>query len=201
MTITFILTTYLIATLWEHYLHKEILHAKRQKVKYWRNSGGKIGMLLYKGWYSHHVVHHKKTFQTEYHTQFDSKQQQTNLDTHLINKFNQTNTPQKYGLTINTFWEYVIFMLPWFIVAPISFYLGGYLLLMISTLILMLPLLLSKYIHPFLHEKKTQTSWIYNNVYVKKIYKTHRIHHEDDTKNFNLLLGGDWIMETYQNNT
>lgn len=197
MTLIIILITYLIATLWEYYLHKEILHANNKKVKKWKHSQNVISRLLYKGYFSHHTVHHQKTFQKEYHIQFDSDEQQIKLNIYLIKKFGETNDKQNYGLTINTFWEYVMFMLPWFIVAPIALYIETYFLIL-CTLILMLPLLLSKFIHPILHEDKIQKSWIFNNAYIKKIYQTHRIHHEDDTKNFNLLLGADWLMGSYQ---
>lgn len=180
-----LIISYLIATLWEHYLHKEILHVKPKKAKKWQESY----KLLYKGVYSHHVVHHK---------QFDSQEQREKLDKHLIKKFGQTNDRRQYGLTINTVWEYIMFMLPWFFIAPFVYLYFELYQFIIFTLVLMLPLLLSKFIHPFLHSDLENKSWIYNNFYTRKIYKTHRIHHEDDTKNFNLLLGGDWIMGTYE---
>jgi len=194
MDILIFITSYFTATLWEHYLHKEILHARPKKAKKW----SKYYRLLYKGVYSHHVVHHKKTFQTNYHRQFDSQKQQQELDIHLIEKFGQTNNRRKYGLTINTLWEYSMFMLPWFFMAPLVYLYFELYQFFIFTFTLMLPLLLSKYIHPFLHTDLENKSWIYNNFYTRKIYKTHKNHHQDDTKNFNLLLGGDWIMGSYQ---
>jgi len=192
---------YLVATLWEHYQHKHILHANNTTVKKWQNSSFWVHQVLYRGgYYAHHVVHHKLTFQTEYTIQFDSKEEQEKLDRFLIKKFGKTDREQAYGLTINTIYEYIMFLLPAFFLLPIlAFYLDFFQLL-IFALPLTFPLLLSKYIHPVLHEKLEEKSWVYNNWYVRLIYETHYIHHQDDSKNFNLLWGGDWLLGTYKRN-
>ena len=117
----------------------------------------------------------------------------------LIKKFGVTERKQNYGLTINTIYEYVMFVLPAFFLLPILAFFLEFYQLVIFALPLVLPLLLSKYIHPILHDDLENKSWIYNNFYTRKIYRTHYVHHQDDSKNFNLLLGGDWVMGTYGN--
>jgi hypothetical protein len=190
---------YLVATLWEHYQHKHILHADGAKVKRWKNSSFWVHQVLYRGgYYAHHVVHHQKTFQKEYTRQFDSVEQREKLDAFLIKKFGKTDSEQNYGLTINTVYEYAMFVLPAFFLLPILAFSLEFYQLVIFAVPLVLPLLLSKYIHPVLHENRENRHWIYNNFYTRKIYETHYIHHQDDSKNFNLLLGGDWIMGTYE---
>jgi hypothetical protein len=111
---------YLVATLWEHYQHKHILHADSAKVKRWKNSSFWVHQVLYRGgYYAHHVVHHQKTFQKEYTCQFDSVEQREKLDAFLIKKFGKTDSEQNYGLTINTVYEYAMFVLPAFFLLPI----------------------------------------------------------------------------------
>jgi len=153
---------------------------------------------MYNGYYSHHVVYHKLTFQTAYTIQFDSKEEQEKLDRFLIKIFGKTDSKQAYGLTVNSIYEYMMFLLPALVLLPIlAFFLDLSEELLVFALPLTFPLLLSKYIHPVLHDELEEKSWGYNNWYVRLIYKTHYIHHLDDGKNFNLLWGGDWLMGTY----
>jgi len=199
LDILIFITSYTIATLWEHYQHKEILHADSAKVKKWKNSSFWVHQVLYHGgYYAHHIVHHQKTFKTGYTCQFSSPEEQKKLDDFLIEKFGKTDSQQNYGLTINTFYEYAMFILPAFFLLPILAFFLEFYQLVIFTVPLFFPLLLSKYIHPILHTNMKNRHWIYNNFYTRKIYKTHFIHHQDSSKNFNLLLGGDWIMGSYQ---
>ena len=196
MWVGVLLSGYFLATLWEHYLHKQVLHASAKRTKRWKESSFSFYRLLYKGYYSHHVVHHKLTFQQHYHLQFNSQKEQEKLDNFLIKKFGETESKQNYGLTINTLYEYAMFILPAFFLLPILAFFLEFYQLVIFTVPLVLPLLLSKYIHPILHDNLENKSWVYNNFYTRKIYETHYIHHLDDSKNFNLLLGGDWVMGT-----
>jgi len=191
-----IITAYLIATLWEHYFHRDILHASTERLKKWKNSNFWFYRRLYHGYYSHHVVHHKHTFKSQYTQQFDSPEQKARLDTYLINKFGETNDEQDYGLTINTFNAYSMFMLPWIVLLPVLILTLERYEFVLVTVIMMLPMLLSKYIHPKLHDEIKDNSF-FNNPYIKLIYKTHYIHHQDDTQNFNLLWGGDWLRGSY----
>jgi len=80
LNIVFFLMGYAVATLWEHYLHKQILHAPTKRANRWKESSFSFYRFLYKGYYSHHVVHHKLTFQQHYHLQFNSQKEQEKLD-------------------------------------------------------------------------------------------------------------------------
>ena len=191
-----IITTYLVATLWEQYFHRDILHASSKIVNRWKRSEFVIYNMLYRGYYAHHIVHHKKTFIKSYTEQFSSKEEKDILDRFLIDKFGSSDESQDYGLTINSFNSYFMFMLPLVLLSPILLYLLESYEFVIVFVVMMFPLLLSKYIHPLLH-KEIKDNWFYNSAYIKLIYKTHYIHHQDDSKNFNLLWGGDWIRGTY----
>ena len=136
---------YLVATLWEYYQHKHILHANNTTVKKWQNSSFWVYQVLYRGgYYAHHVVHHKLTFQTEYTIQFDSKEEQGKLDRFLIKKFGKIDREQAYGLTINTIYEYIMFLLPAFFLLPILAFYLDFTQLLIFASPLTFPLLLSK---------------------------------------------------------
>jgi len=195
-TTLLIIITYLVATLWEQYFHRDILHASSKVLKRWKSSEFVIYKMLYRGYYGHHVVHHKKTFTKAYTEQFDSKEEKERLDSFLIEKFGGSDDDQDYGLTINDFNSYFMFMFPLIILSPILLYLLEMYEFVIVTVVMMLPLLLSKYIHPLLHGE-IKDNWFYNNAYIKLIYNTHYIHHQDDSKNFNLLWGGDWLRGSY----
>lgn len=120
VNILIFLIAYITATLWEHYQHKHILHADSDKVKKWKNSSFWLYQAFYKGgYYAHHIVHHQLTFQKKYTQQFDSIEQRHKLDELLMKKFGKTDDNQNYGLTINTFYEYALFVLPAFFLLPI----------------------------------------------------------------------------------
>jgi len=191
-----IIIAYLVATLWEHYFHRDILHASAKVVRKWQNSNFWLDKMWYHGYYTHHIIHHKKTFQKEYTKQFENKEQKEKLDKYLVDKFGNSEGNRNYGLTVNTIYEYLMFILPLLFLFPILIVLLKLYQIIIFGLVMMLPLLLSKYIHPLLH-KEIKNDWFYNNFYIKLIYQTHYIHHKDDSKNFNLLWGGDWIRKSY----
>lgn len=191
-----IIVAYLIATLWEHYFHSDVLHAHTDVVKRWRGSDFWLYKMLYHGYYAHHVVHHRLTFQKEYTKQFDTKEQKKKVDDYLVAQFGRTEDSQNYGLTISSIYEYLMFMLPMVFLLPFLIIWLEVFEIVIFTLLMSLPLLLSKYIHPLLH-REIEDNWFYNNAYIKLIYKTHSIHHQNDSKNFNLLWGGDWLRGSY----
>ena len=135
-------------------------------MKRWKGSEFVLYKMLYRGYYAHHVVHHKKTFTKAYTEQFGSKEEKERLDSFLIEKFGSSDDDQDYGLTINSFNSYFMFMLPLIVLSPILLYLLEIYEFVIVSVVMMLPLLLSKYIHPMLH-KEIKDNWFYNNAYIK----------------------------------
>jgi len=167
-TTLLIITTYLVATLWEQYFHREFLHASSKVMKRWKGSEFVLYKMLYRGYYAHHIVHHKKTFTKAYTEQFGSKEEKERVDSFLIEKFGSSDDDQDYGLTINSFNSYFMFMFmfPLIVLSPILLYLLEMYEFVIVTVVMMLPLLLSKYIHPMLHGE-IKDNWFYNNAYIK----------------------------------
>ena len=198
--ILFFIFGYLIATLWENILHNKILHTKKNTIHFWkRNKHIWLFKQLYYGYYTHHVIHHQRTFKNNYTEQFINDREKDSLNEDLLKRFGKTEEKRDYGLTIGTYKEYIMFNIPLiFFVFLIYYFTNNFVYIFIFIIPSILATIFSKFIHPYLHKNFTNNkSFLTHNKYFKLIYINHYIHHQDDTKNFNLLPGGDYILNTY----
>lgn len=202
------LLNYMIASAWEAIAHAKVLHASKKQRQSFKKLG-KLGLLMRRAFLSHELIHHRATFKHSFYHQFDTHQQKDKLDNRL--KFFLGNdlfhkiTHNNYGLTVHYFWEIVIFLaIPVMINLPLV-YLASHIypitppIYATTFLICTLPLLLSKFIHPFLHQDFSHTT---NKSIVHKIILApimflqyyHYLHHTQKYCNFNLCLGADFLF-------
>jgi hypothetical protein len=182
------------------FVHWKILHASKRSRLAWRRLGG-VFNLLRKAYFSHNTIHHVKTYKSSYYIQFDSKKKKNALDSKLNSHPNFRIIGDRYGLTISGFWENTVFMaipiggaiIVFSYIAPEFTWLG--------VLLATIPMLLSKYIHPLLHDKKFATKrkseiikYFVESKYFLYIQKYHYIHHQYALCNFNLMPGGDYLF-------
>jgi len=106
-----------------------------------------------------------------------------------------------YGLNISGFWEILVFIGVPLSASIVVFYMLSPTYMWVGAIIAIVPMLLSKYVHPLLHEKRTLSdisfSWlgvIVSSRYFKYIQRYHFIHHQYSLCNFNLMLGGDYLL-------
>ena len=90
---------YIFFSIAESVIHKYILHANTRRRRFW-DKLGYLGIYINNSWYSHHVVHHCKTFRTDHVTMFDSKQQEQELSDYLTKNGKEQIVLNSYGLRV-----------------------------------------------------------------------------------------------------
>lgn len=194
------LGTYLIASLWETFVHWKLLHCSNKTRLRWKTKGG-VYNLLRRGRFSHNVVHHRATYKENYFVQFRSADGKRQLDGKLNSASGGRIIINRYGLTVSSGWEILGFTgVPAALAAIIGMTLNP-LLAVIGIGFSFVPFLLSKYIHPLLHvqnaSQKIPNVLLVRPIivqYISYIQRYHFIHHKRGLCNFNLMPGGDILL-------
>ena len=196
-----IIVTYIATSTWETFVHWKILDASKKSRLKWKRKGG-IFNLMRKGYFSHNVIHHQKTYKDNHFIQFDSHHKKALLDAKLQPKFGC----YRYGVTVSGFWELFVFISIPLTFSTITFITLSPQFLPLGIAIAITPMLLSKYLHPLLHEnftsepeQKTFKSWVIRSPFFRFIQHYHFVHHKYGLSNFNLLPGGDFLMQVWKN--
>ena len=163
----------------------------------WKKMSG-IFNLLRKAHFSHNTIHHNKTYKKSYFIQFESPCKKESLDSKLKSRPQLRILGDRYGLSISGFWEIVVFVGVPLTINSIVFILLAPSFLYIGLIIAILPMLLSKYLHPLLHVKKLKKnlfiSLVMQSRFFISIQNYHFLHHKYVSCNYNLLPGGDYLM-------
>ena len=186
----------------ESYLHENVSDARPRRVKFWKNFPNLLKPLI-NTHYSHHTIHHARTWRQDHVTQFRSEEEREKLDRvlhargrhgRLIIKGDYAAKLHNEGALVFTAPLLVACMLL-FLYTPFAFALGA------STTIF-LPTYFSYFVHPYLHmpfakgqaRASKPMAWLLRTKYFKAMYVNHFIHHRyGGTSNFNLVLGADTI--------
>lgn len=189
---------YLVLTISESASHNHFLHAGSKIRKFWSRLGG-LGKYIHNSWYSHHVVHHYRTFKQDYVTQFQSPDEETLLKADLIKRGKKQIALNSYGLRVGSPKEFVKYVYPHVPHYALMCYLGG----LWFTFGALLPVFtyqwLAHFVHPYLHmdyQKALKTAHPVMRLFLKTRYfqflaQHHFLHHKYVDYNYNLLLGGD----------
>ncbi len=195
-----VIIVYFLTSLWETVVHWKILHADKASRLRWRQVGG-IFNLLRKAYFSHHTIHHTKTYRTNYFQQFESRKQKESLDSKLNPHPEFRIKCNRYGLNISGFWENIVFVGVPLLNSVIVLYILSPPFIWVGFIIAVIPMLLSKYLHPLLHDAYASKSTnsiilkiIVNSNFFKFIQLYHFIHHQYAMCNFNLMPGGDYVL-------
>jgi hypothetical protein len=187
---------YGIASAWESFAHRTILHAHPKQSYSWR-SLGRLGAALRQARFNH-LVHHRLISSGSWSRQRIANSQQLSQKT--IQQLRET----EFGVLINPTWDALLL----FAGVPISLIALIYLLAAPKWLPLGLgvalgPFFMTSYVHTYLHadepwdSKKTQISHVTRLVY--QVYwhllAYHQEHHRDARRNFNLLLGWEYLAK------
>lgn len=191
---------YLYATLIESYFHEHISDATKETVERWKRHPRLLKQLIESN-YSHHTIHHIKTYRVDHVTQFRSPEDQERIDREL------NATPHGiavrealYGSKFSPM-GWVAFVAP-LVPAVVALYAFVGVWAAIGAFIaISLPPILSNYVHPYLHmpyeEARAKAPWLLSMLlgtrYVRAVARHHFLHHRYINRNFNLLLGGDWL--------
>jgi hypothetical protein len=197
--ILYLICAYLVASVWEATFHRHVLHARRHARRAWRRWGS-VGALLRLAHFFHQQIHHRRTFRSDLRVQFDSAAQRRALDAHLKGAIGARARKDRYGLTVTGPAEFGAFVGPPLVfntaiavgVAPQLIWVGA----VIATV----PLLLSRHLHPLLHQPSPPPASRGLGVRLQRtrgfgaLQRYHLLHHARRSVNFNLLPGADWLL-------
>ncbi|MES3037719.1 MAG: hypothetical protein V4736_07420 [Bdellovibrionota bacterium] len=200
----------LSATCIESFGHRIFGHPSRLQLKLYFKYPKFFAPFL-RAYYQHLVIHHGKTYQVDILTQFKDAEEKNQVDTWIAQQFpeNFANLiwKERYNLTLEGVEGTLPFAIP-FTTGPIIIaYFFGPTAFVASLLTAYIPVLMSKFIHPLIHHPEDiETSHpivraISRTKYMQKIFQNHFLHHKRMDTNFNLLLGGDYILGVHETPT
>ena len=198
---------YLLATVSESIWHRLICHAEPQQRMFWKKQP-----LLFEpfslSFFRHGVVHHCLTYRSDFVTKFENEEHKRRVIRIALQNgdCNISKAHCDYGLTIS--WVgFLNFNLTTFPFLPvIAMTLGLWSALSCFPMLIITPSL-SRWIHPYLHAspdiiEKTAprlVKLLLRTRYFRYVACHHFLHHKYQICNFNLLLGGDWLLGVHQN--
>ncbi len=197
-----VLIGYLVLCISESASHRHLLHAQPKFRRFWKRMSG-LGDYIHNSWYSHHVVHHYRTFRQDYVTQFKSADEEETLKADLIRRGKKQISLNSYGLRVGNFKQWIKYLYPHLPHYVLMCYLGG----LWFSLGALVPLLfyqwLAHFAHPYLHMNyqlalKNASPLMrpfLRSTYFRFLAQHHFMHHKYVECNFNLMLGGDVIWQ------
>jgi hypothetical protein len=191
---------YVCATLLESYLHEHVTDAPKRTVDRWMRHPRLLKEVI-ESHYTHHTIHHVRTFRRDHVTQFQDDAEKAALDEELgRTPHGRAIIRSRYGASF-TPWGWFAYTAPglpflagvWLVLGPWGA-LGG-------LLPLVTPAVLAYFVHPYLHvpyatalaEAPRPIAWFLGTRYMRTLLRHHYVHHRYLQSNFNLLLGGDWM--------
>jgi hypothetical protein len=197
-----VLLSYLAASTWEMWAHKNILHANHSHWSRWRR-WGILGALLRRVRFNHHTVHHRIARYrdlSEITKEAIPKMRFGNLLSRESLKRLEAN---QYDTSIEFSAEGLLL----FSAVPVAVSLGLFLSLEplwspLGIAIGVFPFMLTKYVHPWLHRSSklnasSKNCWLISYIIRKPLmylHEYHLYHHINPTQNFNLLPGADFLF-------
>jgi hypothetical protein len=197
---------YVVASLIESFMHQHVSDAPNKTVKRWERFP-RLFRYLIRTRYSHHVVHHCRTFKQDFVTQFRSGAEREALDAALVDRGAHGDIIKRsmYAVRLHGSGA-LVFVAPLLPAMPFTMLLLGPWATLGSCLSLALPPLFSHFIHPYLHmpheramrEAPRVTAWLLKRWYFRAMARNHYMHHRYVASNYNLVLGGDLLRGRYR---
>ncbi len=93
---------YLIVSVAESFLHNNVQHGRARVRKFWEQHPTLMGSFS-KAYFSHHIIHHSRTFRKNHVTQFRSQEEKARLDAELTGMRGALIQRERYGLSLEEF--------------------------------------------------------------------------------------------------
>ncbi|RZA09750.1 MAG: hypothetical protein EOP11_00645 [Proteobacteria bacterium] len=193
----------LSATVTESIGHKYAGHPGPRQRNLYRKFPRLMAPFL-KPYYQHLVIHHHRTFKADHFEQFESQLEKEKLDAWIRKKFSPEFAGliwlERYNLTLEGISGTLPFALPFLLGPLLILFTLGPVAFLASLLTAFIPVWLSKYVHPLVHlPQETEHEhpfirWLMRTRYMRHVFRNHYLHHQHLEKNFNLLLGGDYLV-------
>lgn len=197
---------YLVASWIESCMHQHVSDAPNKSVKRWERFP-RLCRYLLRTRYSHHVVHHRRTFKQDHVTQFRSASERKALDLELAEKGSHGRMILRSSYAVRLHGSgSLVFVAPLLPAVPIAMAILGPSGVAGVCLALSLPPLFSHFIHPYLHmphelavrQAPLLTGWFLKRRYFRAMARNHYMHHRYVASNFNLVLGADRLRGRYR---
>lgn len=191
---------YLYSSFLESYLHQHVNDAPKRKVDAWKKHPFLFRWLIETN-YSHHTIHHVRTYRKDHVTQFSSPEEKAKVDAELeATPHGRAVKKALYGATFSPH-GWLAFCLPLVPVSVITYMIVGPWVALGALVASAIPPFMSNFIHPYLHmsheDARAHAPWFLSLLlgtrYMRAVTRHHFLHHRYCNKNFNLTLGGDWL--------
>jgi hypothetical protein len=158
-------------------------------------------------WYSHHVVHHFQTFKRDHVTQFADDGERARLTRRLNERGKSEIVDCEFGTVLGSeLKNYLIYMGPTLPVFIAVCWIGGACFTIGACVPLIAWPMLAQFIHPHLHRNHAEVArdpraWLRfaaRTSYFRYLAQHHWLHHRYPNCNYNLLLGGDWLLRVHR---
>ncbi len=191
---------YLIASFVESYAHEYISDAPEKWINFYR-SHPKLFKSALDTYFSHHIIHHMKTYRSSYIKQFGSAEEKERLTRAMVKRgrHGKIIIDSDFAVRLNGT-GILNFIFPLAIFAPFLYLLLPPVMFWASLATLWLPAGMSHWVHIYLHmpfdEAMQKASpfmgWLLRTKYMKNVRINHYLHHVyGGVSNFNLVLGAD----------
>ncbi|AMV40344.1 hypothetical protein [Planctomyces sp. SH-PL62] len=196
--------SYLAATLAESIQHRVVGHAGARRRRFWARHPRLCGFLL-RAHYRHAVVHHGLTFARDHVTQFLDEADKARVDAVIGRRGDPLIERERYGLTVGVRAFLTFGAAVWPLVPGLYWAIGPCAALAALPAPLAAPLL-SMFVHPYLHLPHREAlrraprpvACLLRTSYFRAVARHHYLHHVYPRFNFNLLMGGDWLLRTHR---
>ena len=196
-----LLSGYIISSWIESFMHQYVSDALPKTVRFWQKYP-RLFQPLINTHYSHHTIHHVRTFKANHVTQFRSEVERAKLSAELHQRGWHGQVILKGAFATRLAGSgALVFVSPLLLCLPFMLALLGWPGFWGALLTLMLPPFMSHFVHPYLHRpfvygQKHAPRWLalfLASGYGRAMYRNHYMHHRyGGTSNFNLVLGADY---------
>jgi hypothetical protein len=155
--------------------------------------------------FRHTVVHHELTYARDHMTQFVDAADKARVDAIVASRGDPLIEKERYGLTIGLrgLLSYNVAVLA---IVPILYFLCGFVACLGALPVLSAAPLLAMLVHPYLHLSHSEVlrrcprpmAVLLGTRYFRAVARHHYLHHVYQRCNFNLLMGGDWLLGTHR---
>jgi hypothetical protein len=189
-----VVLSYLVASAWELIGHRSILHANKEQASQWQRYGV-IGKAMREARFNHLIHHHLSKSNSWTRARIQAS---LGLSESTISQLEET----KFGVLIKpTLGSIILFSgLPLLVTIPCFLVLCPA-WLPLGAIIAMSPFLMTRYVHPVLHEDNEVSAarWVRLlhpaiQPAVEYLRAYHAEHHSHPYRNYNLLLGAEHIL-------
>ncbi|NNJ65326.1 MAG: hypothetical protein HKP16_07155 [Xanthomonadales bacterium] len=190
---------YLIATFSESFLHAIVGHASERARALWHRYP-RLFHFMIQSYYRHNFIHHEATFKENFQEMFLSDAHQAELDASIPDWHRDRIKREMYGLTISLkcYFSFNVILIPTLVL--IYLYIGPWAAAGFAPWLLLKPLW-TLTIHKLLHHDKATArkmappgvKWLVGTAYYRWMERNHYMHHNEQSTNFNLIPGGDYL--------